>query len=139
MFLAQRVYDKHQPRRGKRFLVERLWPRGIRKEDLKMDGWLKEVAPSTELRQWFNHDPAKWIDFCRRYFAELDRVPEAWQPLIDAARTGDVILLYSAQDTEHNNAVALKQYLQSKSGRRRTAGLPSFERVTARPATSRSP
>jgi uncharacterized protein YeaO (DUF488 family) len=138
MFIAQRIYDESPSRPGRRFLVERLWPRGVKKEDLKLDVWLKEVAPSTELRQWFNHDPVKWTDFCRRYSAELDRTPETWQPLVEAARTGDVILLYSAHDTEHNNAVALKQYLETRTaGRHPTAGLPGAERGTAAPATSR--
>jgi len=138
MYIAQRIYDQHQPRRGRRYLVERLWPRGVKKDALHLDGWLKDVAPSTELRQWFNHDPAKWTEFCRRYFAELDRAPETWQPLVEAARSGDVILLYSAHDAEHNNAVALKQYLQRWTRGRGAAGLPSAERRTAVPATSRS-
>jgi uncharacterized protein YeaO (DUF488 family) len=139
VFTVQRIYDEPPMRRGRRFLVERLWPRGVKKEDLQLDGWLKDVAPSAALRQWFNHDPAKWIDFCRWYFAELDRAPETWQPLVEAARTGDVVLLYSSRDTQHNNAVALKQYLQAKGGgRRRPAGLPSSRRRTAVPAAARS-
>ncbi len=77
-----------------------------------MDAWLKEVAPSQALRQWFAHDPAKWEEFQRRYRAELDSHPEAWKPLLEAARQGDVTLLYSARDTEHNNAIVLKEYLQ---------------------------
>jgi uncharacterized protein YeaO (DUF488 family) len=95
-----------------RFLVERLWPRGIRKENLVLDDWLKEVAPSTDLRRWFNHDPEKWDEFRRRYFAELGQHPKPLQLLLAAARRGRVTLVYSAHDTEHNNAVALKEYLQ---------------------------
>ena len=112
MLRTQRVYDPPEGKDGQRFLVERLWPRGIKKEALKVEGWLKDVAPSTELRRWFSHDPAKWSEFRRRYFAELDLTPQAWQPLVDAARRGDVTLLYSSRDTEHNNAVALKEYLE---------------------------
>ena len=108
-----RVYDSPTGR-GTRFLVERLWPRGIKKENLKMNAWLKEVAPSTELREWFNHDPAKWPEFQRRYAAELDRHPEAWQPILAAESKGPVTLLYSTHDTEHNNAVALAQFLETK-------------------------
>ena len=111
MITTERVYDKGKDS-GARFLVERLWPRGMRKEALALDGWLKDVAPSTELRQWFGHDPAKWEEFRERYLAELDSHPEAWQPLVEAARKGGVTLLYSAKDTEHNSALVLKEYLQ---------------------------
>lgn len=107
-----RVYDDQPPAPGKRYLVERLWPRGVRRDALTMDAWLKDVAPSTGLRRWFNHDPAKWAEFCRRYIAELDAQPQAWQPIADAAAAGgDVTLLYSSRDREHNNAVALRDYL----------------------------
>lgn len=115
-FRLARVYDDAPRPTGQAYLVERLWPRGIRKEDLPLDGWLKDVAPSTALRQWFAHDPGKWAEFRRRYTAELDTRPEAWQPLVTAARTADVVLLFSARDREHNNAVALRDYLV---GRRR--------------------
>jgi uncharacterized protein YeaO (DUF488 family) len=96
---------------GRRFLVERLWPRGVRKDALRMEAWLPEVGPSTELRKWFGHDPGRWAEFRRRYSAELDAHPEAWRPLADAAAAGDVCLLYSSRDREHNNAVALRDYL----------------------------
>ncbi len=106
-----RVYD-HEPKHpGRAFLVERLWPRGVRRDELKLDGWLKDVAPSTELRQWFSHDPAKWEEFRRRYVTELDAKQQAWKPLVDAAASGDVTLLYSSRDREHNNAVVLHDYL----------------------------
>jgi uncharacterized protein YeaO (DUF488 family) len=114
MIQTRRVYETPEPSDGTRFLVERLWPRGMKKEALKLDGWLKEVAPSAELRRWFGHDPAKWEEFRRRYFAELDQHPEAWQPIQEAARRGTVTLLYSARDTAHNSAVALKAYLEAK-------------------------
>ena len=76
--------------------------------------WSKDVAPSDALRRWYGHDPKKWQEFRRRYFAELDSNPEAWKPILEAARRADVILLYSAQDTEHNNAAALRAYLVAK-------------------------
>jgi uncharacterized protein YeaO (DUF488 family) len=110
----KRAYDDPDPSDGTRYLVERLWPRGMRKEDLHADGWLKDVAPSADLRKWYSHDTAKWDEFKRRYLAELDANPDAWQPLLDAARKGNVTLLYSAHDTEHNSALALKEYLESR-------------------------
>jgi uncharacterized protein YeaO (DUF488 family) len=112
MIYLKRVYDRPEPTDGSRFLVERLWPRGMKKATLHMALWLKEVAPSAALRRWFGHDPAKWEDFRHRYFAELDSKPEAWQPIVEATHRGNVTLLYSARDLEHNNAVALKRYLE---------------------------
>ena len=112
MIKTKRVYESADAGDGARFLVERLWPRGMRKEDLVFDSWVKDVAPSGDLRRWFAHDPAKWEEFRKRYFAELNSHVEAWQPLVASARKDNVTLLYSAKDTEHNNAVALKEYLQ---------------------------
>jgi uncharacterized protein YeaO (DUF488 family) len=97
-----------------RVLVERLWPRGVSKAQLQLDEWLKDVAPSTELRRWFSHDPKKWPRFRALYFRELDSKPEAWRPLLSAAKRGTVTLVYSSHDEAHNNAVALKDYLQPK-------------------------
>lgn len=114
MIRVKRVYDPAGREDGARFLVDGLWPRGFKKEALKLDGWLKEVAPSGGLRRWFAHQPARWEEFRRRYFAELERNPAAWKPLLEAARRGTVTLLYAARDTERNNAVALKEYLESK-------------------------
>jgi uncharacterized protein YeaO (DUF488 family) len=114
MIHLKRVYDKRSPHDGKRFLVERLWPRGMRKTGLHMDGWEKDAGPSDALRKWFSHDPAKWTEFQHKYFAELDRRPDAWQPILAAAEHGAVTLLYSSHDTEHNNAVALKSFLEAK-------------------------
>ena len=111
---TKRVYEPHARGDGTRFLVERLWPRGIKKQELDAHAWLKEVAPSTELRQWFAHDPSKWSGFKLKYFAELNEEPQSWQPILRAAQRGTVTLLYSARDTEHNNAVALKEYLDTK-------------------------
>lgn len=116
MIQLKRVYEPTDPSHdGVRFLVERLWPRGIRKEDLHAQAWIKDAAPSTELRQWFSHDPAKWEEFQRRYFAELGEHPEALEPIRKAARKGTVTLLYSSHDEQHNNAVALKRYLTSRT------------------------
>ena len=115
MIQTKRVYEPVAETDGQRFLVERLWPRGMRKEALALAGWCKEAAPSHELRKWFNHDPARWKEFQRRYRAELEAKPETWQPLLEAAKTGNVTLLFSAHDTEHNNAVALGNYLQGRS------------------------
>ncbi len=114
MIHLKRVYDKPGAHDGKRILVERLWPRGVRKTDLPMDGWQKEAGPSDGLRKWFSHDPAKWAEFQHKYFAELEQHPEAWQPILDAAEHGAVTLLYSSHDIEHNNAVALKSFLERK-------------------------
>jgi uncharacterized protein YeaO (DUF488 family) len=114
-----RIYD-HEPRPvGKVFLVERLWPRGIRRDEADLDGWLKDVAPSTELRQWFSHDPNKWQEFRRRYVAELDAHPQAWQLLVEAADAGNVTLLYGSRDREHNSAVVLRDYIQARTTAKR--------------------
>ncbi len=130
MINLHRAYDAGSPGRGQRFLVERLWPRGIKKTDLPVEGWLKEVAPSTGLRQWFSHDPAKWEEFRRRYYRELDANPGAWGALVEAARQGDVTLVYSSRDTEHNNAVALREYLLTKlKGKARAAGPSANKRA----------
>ena len=117
MIQIKRAYDAVGKTDGARFLVDRVWPRGVKKEQLKLEGWLKDVAPSAELRKWFQHDPAKWEDFRRRYFAELGKNPDAWQPLAARARRGRVTLVYSAHDSEHNNAVALRQFLEGKNKR----------------------
>ena len=121
MIKLKRVYENEDPSDGVRFLIERLWPRGVKRTSLRIDGWLKDAGPSTELRKWFSHDPEKWQEFRRRYFAELDRAPEAWAAIRDAARQGTVTLLYSSHDTEHNNAVALKEYIEHQGARIRTA------------------
>ena len=112
MIKIKRVYEKAERTDAKRFLVDRLWPRGVKKEAVK--NWMRDVAPSDALRKWFGHDPARWAEFQRRYFAELDEKPEAWEPLLQAARQGDITLVYGRRDTEHNNAVALKSYLEKK-------------------------
>ena len=121
MIKLQRVYDHHGTH-GTRFLVERLWPRGIAKEALHFSEWLKGAAPSDSLRRWFQHDPLKWPEFQRRYHRELDEHRDAWQPIVNATREGDVVLLYSSRDTEHNNAVALRDYIKAQIDR--ASGLP---------------
>src|SRR5579864_1395936 len=118
MIQLKRVYDAAARNDGARYLVERLWPRGVKKESLRVEAWLKDVAPSAELRKWFSHDPAKWPEFRRRYFQELKRNPTAWQLLLAAARRGRVTLVYSSHDTEHNNAVALKEFLEQRRGKK---------------------
>jgi uncharacterized protein YeaO (DUF488 family) len=119
MIRLKRVYDAPDDADKTRFLVERLWPRGVKKSSLPIAAWLKDVAPSTELRKWFSHDPARWEKFRSRYFAELESRPEAWQPLADAARKGTITLIYSSHDTEHNNAVALRDFLTAKLSHKR--------------------
>jgi uncharacterized protein YeaO (DUF488 family) len=114
MIRIKRVYEPDEPADGSRFLVDRLWPRGMKQENLRMEGWLKELAPSNELRGWFAHDPARWGEFCRRYAAELEDRSEAWQTLLDLAVKQDITLLFSAHDLQHNNAVALKSFLEGK-------------------------
>ena len=111
MIKLKRAYDAPARGDGTRFLVERLWPRGVRKADLPLDGWLKDVAPSTELRRWFAHDPRKWSEFRRRYGLELRSKASYLEPLVAAARRGPTTLVYSARDTEHNAAVVLRDYL----------------------------
>jgi len=111
MIKIKRVYEPAARDDGRRFLVERLWPRGIRKEALNAEAWMKEVAPSGALRKWFGHRPERWEEFRKRYWIELDEHPAAWDPLARAAHRGPVTLLYSACDTDHNGAVALRDYL----------------------------
>jgi uncharacterized protein YeaO (DUF488 family) len=113
MIRIKRVYEPASSSDGARFLVERLWPRGMKKEALKMDGWKRDVAPSPELRQWYGHDPAKWPEFKRRYLRELKACGDACGPLLDAARRGPLTLLYSAHDIEHNSALILKAFLET--------------------------
>jgi len=114
MVRVKRVYEPADDGDGKRFLVERLWPRGMKKEALQLAGWIRDVAPSDALRRWFGHDPAKWEEFHRRYRAELEQNHEAWQSLLAEAGQGGVTLLYSARDQEHNNAIALKSFLEDQ-------------------------
>lgn len=113
-FRIKRVYDEPAPADGLRFLVDRLWPRGVRKEALRASGWFKEAAPSQALRKWFDHQPAKWPEFRRRYCSELEKNPAAWVPLLEAAQKDTVTLLFAARDVEKNQAVVLKEFLTKK-------------------------
>jgi len=108
----KRVYDPPAPDDGARFLVDRNWPRGIRKQDLPLDGWLRDLAPSGELCGWYGGVPARWDEFVARYHRDLDRQSALLTPIRAAARLGNVTLLYSAKDTAHNSAVALRAYLE---------------------------
>lgn len=108
----KRAYEKHEKTDGFRILVDRLWPRGMTKAKAAIDLWLKEIAPSTELRKWFAHDPEKWTDFRRRYETELKGHPEQIQMILDQAKEGVVTLIYGARDQEHNEAVVLKDVLE---------------------------
>ncbi|MHA6688581.1 DUF488 domain-containing protein [Mesorhizobium sp. A556] len=107
----KRVYEPPAEDDGQRVLVDRLWPRGLSKEKLDLALWLKEIAPSTELRKWFDHDPAKWAEFQKRFRVELDDNAEAVKELRALIAKGKVTLLYGAHDEEHNNAVVLAAYL----------------------------
>lgn len=121
MILIKRIYDPPARGDGRRILVERLWPRGIKKEALAADEWMKEVAPSTELRKWFGHQVERWEEFRRRYREELSRNPQAWEPIFEAGQHGTVTLLYSAHDTLHNGALVLRDYLAERTSKRRTS------------------
>jgi len=110
---TKRIYDPPGPRDGKRVLVDRLWPRGLKKDEGDIDLWLREVAPSNELRRWFGHDAARWNEFRRRYAAELDRNRDALQQLL--SMTGTVMLLFAARDPDKNNAVALAEWLRDQN------------------------
>lgn len=114
MIRVKRVYHPASAADGQRFLVDRLWPRGMKKEALKIEAWYKAVAPSDELRHWYGHDPDKWCEFNERYFNELDQMPQAWHPLVEAARRGDITLLFSTKELERNNAVSLRAYLEKQ-------------------------
>lgn len=114
MIRVKRVYEPAETSDGARFFIDHLWPRGMKKEALHVERWIKSVSPSNQLRSWFGHKPAKWKEFQRRYFAELKERPQTWKPLLEAAQERDITLVYGARDTEHNNAVALKSYLEKK-------------------------
>lgn len=111
---TKRVYEDPEPDDGTRVLVDRLWPRGVSKEVAQLDDWLKEIAPSDELREWFDHDPDRWEAFSERYRSELDDRPELVEELLEHARSGTLTLLYAAADEEHNNAEVLADYLTER-------------------------
>ncbi|MBI1365058.1 MAG: DUF488 family protein [Alphaproteobacteria bacterium] len=111
---TKRVYDEPSESDGQRILVERLWPRGVRKEDAHIDLWAKEVSPSPDLRKWYGHEPAKWAEFQKRYRAELDKNAAAVDALLALVRKGPTTLIYSARDEERNSAGLLAAYLQER-------------------------
>ena len=113
---TKRVYEPASRQDGYRVLVDRIWPRGLKKEQVSAELWLKDAAPSTPLRQWFGHDRERWPEFKQRYFAELDEQTEAVDKLMQIAKERPLVLLFSAHDEECNQAVALKEYLSKKLG-----------------------
>lgn len=115
----KRAYDAPEPTDGIRILIDRLWPRGVKKADVALDQWMKELAPSTALRKWFGHDPARWEEFCERYAAEVSQHPDQLEQLRALARKSPITLVYSAHDEAHNDAVALRDFIL---GRRKIAG-----------------
>jgi len=110
----KRVYEEPSKEDGKRILIDRLWSRGLTKEKAKIDLWLKNIAPSTELRKWFGHDPAKWQEFKKRYLVEIKKNIQVLSQLEGELKKGQVTLVYGAKDEEHNDAVVLKEYLEKK-------------------------
>ena len=114
MIKIKRVYDRSSQDDGKRILIDRLWPRGLKKEDAQIDEWLKEIAPSNELRKWFNHDPNKWSEFKKKFFTELLGKRDMVEGIINTARKGTVTLLFGSKEERFNNAVALKEFIDSR-------------------------
>jgi len=117
MVKIKRAYDKVAPDDGERILVDRLWPRGIKKDEAKIDEWIKEIAPSNELRKWFAHDPSKWKEFKKRYLDELKNQSNIIARLKSRAKNGNITLIFSARDTQHNNAAVLSEVI--RQGQRR--------------------
>lgn len=117
MLRIKRVYDPPSRDDGTRILVDRLWPRGLRKENARIDEWEKDLAPSSALRKWFSHDPSRWHEFQKRFFAELNTKDFEVKQLMNRARKGTVTLLYSSKEGSFNNAVALKMYLEKRNRR----------------------
>ncbi len=114
MVKIKRVYDPPSRDDGKRILIDRLWPRGLKKEDAHIDEWVKEVAPSIELRKWFGHDPSKWGNFKRRFFSELSEKQGIVGGIVSEAHRGTITLLFGSKEKHFNNAVALKEYIETR-------------------------
>jgi len=114
---VKRIYDPHDATDGARVLVDRLWPRGVRKDEARLTLWLKDIAPSDDLRRWFGHDPSRFAEFARRYRAELAANKDAVGRMDDLVKAGRVTLLYAAHDTKHNEARVLADYLEASAGR----------------------
>jgi len=117
MIKLKRAYDPPSKNDGQRVLVERLWPRGVSKEKAKIQAWLKELAPSAELRKWYQHDISKWEEFQKRYVKELRKKEEKIKELEEILANGIVTFVYAARDEEHNSAVALKKYIEGRKGK----------------------
>ena len=111
MIKTKRVYEKAEEADGVRLLIDRLWPRGIKKEELNIDGWMREIAPSDPLRKWFSHDPSKWEEFKRRYWDEVNG-KEEFRMLLQLAKEKDVTLVFGSKETRYNNATALKEFIE---------------------------
>lgn len=111
MIRLKRIYEQPSGQDGFRVLVDKLWPRGLRKNEVRLDLWLKEIAPSDELRKWFSHDPEKWEEFRKRYLEELELKEKYVQKLVEKAKETDLTLLYAAKNEDFNNAAVLKEYL----------------------------
>ena len=137
MIRIKRTYEAPSRSDGRRILVERLWPRGMKKEALALDTWRKEVAPSTELRKWFNHRVERWEEFRRRYRRELNANLDGWEPILDVSRRGTVTLLYSARDTLHNGAVVLRDFLAERRARRSRRRVHVPHKLTSRKTGAR--
>jgi uncharacterized protein YeaO (DUF488 family) len=118
----KRVYERPAPGDGTRILIDRLWPRGVKKVDAALDQWAKDISPSTRLRKWFGHDPARWGEFCSRYTKEIRQHPEQLNQLRALARTGAITLVYSAHDEIHNDAVVLRDLLLGRPITRKASG-----------------
>lgn len=114
MIRVKRVYEQPSDQDGYRILVDRFWPRGLRKSEARLDLWIKEIAPENRLRKWFSHDPEKWEEFRKCYLKELEQKEEYVQELLGKAREKDLTLLYAAKDETFNNATVLKEYLESR-------------------------
>lgn len=117
MIRVKRIYEEPSDQDGFRILVDRLWPRGLRKNEARLDLWMKEIAPENRLRRWFSHDPEKWEEFRKCYLKELEQKEEYVQELLDKARDTDLTLLYAAKDEIFNNATVLKEYIESRLNR----------------------
>jgi uncharacterized protein YeaO (DUF488 family) len=113
MIKTKRAYDHYEASDGLRFLIDRLWPRGIKKDELKVESWLRDIAPSNELRKWFSHDRSKWEEFKKRYLQEIKDKPD-YRKLIDIAKKKDITLVYSSKEEVYNNATALKEFIENE-------------------------
>ena len=120
----KRCYESPSLTDGTRILLDGLWTRGVPKEAISLAGWVRDVAPSQKLRKWFGHDPKRWTEFRKRYFVELTAKRATWMSILEAASKGNVTLLFSAHDLEHNNAVALQKFLQRRSRKRQSVARP---------------